>query len=289
MKNVILSSAAWFARQLPTEWKKAIYRIKPLARVLRRALNNAAPEGLSRVKIAAGDLKGTRLYLNLRTEKDYWLGTYEPELQKAIRTYVKPGMIAYDIGANIGYITLLLSKAVGDTGHVYSFEALPANIERLKQNLIPSGAYQRVTVFHAAVTNHQTPVTFLVHHSTSMGKVAGSAGRQDTTYEKTIEVPGITLDGCIQENNLPQPDIIKLDIEGGEVLAIEAMRQTLKTAHPVLLIELHGPESAIAVGAVLKECGYQVFRMENPGKVIDLEHPDHWKAYIIAKKTESRL
>ncbi|NSW53044.1 MAG: FkbM family methyltransferase [Anaerolineae bacterium] len=283
MENFVLKSAAWFARQLPASWKKALYRVKPLAGLLRRTLNTAAPEGLTRVKVAAGGLKGTKLYLNLRTEKDYWLGTYEPELQKAVQMYFKPGMVVYDIGANIGYISLLFLRAVGTTGHVYAFEALPANVERLKQNLIPSGALHKVTVFHAAVINQETPVEFLVHSSTSMGKALGSAGRKDAHYESTIQVPGIALDTFVSTQQLPKPDVIKMDIEGGEVLAIEGMRVTLTTHHPLLLIELHGPESALAVGRVLKDCGYQAYRMENPAKVIDLEHPDHWKAYIIAK------
>ena len=283
MRKVILNSAAWFAQHLPTSVKQSIYHIRPLAKLLRKTLNKAAPEGLSRVKVAAGDLADTRLYLNLQTEKDYWLGTYEPELQKAVRDWGKPGMVAYDIGANIGYISLLLAKAVGETGHVYSFEALPTNIERLRQNLILSGQTENITVIHAAVTNHNDEVEFLVHSSTSMGKVAGSTGRTDASYQASIMVPGIAMDDYIHEKDPRHPDIIKLDIEGGEVLAIEAMHETLRLYHPLLLIELHGPESARAVGSVLLENNYEITRMDHPDQQIDLQHPDHWKAYILAR------
>jgi len=282
LKKLILKSAAWFANQVPDSWRKTIYRIKPVARLVRGTLNSAAPEGLSKINVAAGDLKGTKLYLNLQIEKDYWLGTYEPELHAAVRTYVKPGMTVYDIGANIGVISILFAKTVGKTGQVVSFEALPANIERLKQNLIVSGYQNKVSVIHAAVTNHNEPVEFLVHDSTSMGKVAGSGGRKDQDYQKIIQVPGIALDDYLESHPLKKPDVIKLDIEGGEILAIEHMRKTILSAHPLMLVELHGPDSAKAVGKVLNDLNYRVVLMDNPEKEIDLTHPDHWKAYIIA-------
>ncbi|MEE4195142.1 MAG: FkbM family methyltransferase [Anaerolineae bacterium] len=282
MRKTILKSAAWAAKQLPSSWKAAIYKVKPLANGIRRILNRAAPEGLTKVYVAAGDLKGTKLYLNMHLEKDYWLGTYEPELQKAVRTMLKPGMVVYDIGANIGYISLLFAKAIGPEGRIFSFEALPANIERLKQNAILSQSATPIQVIHGAVTDKAEPVEFLVHSSTSMGKVAGAAGR-DVDYLDKISVPGIALDAYVKEHQLPAPDMIKLDIEGGEVLAVKAMKETLTASHPLLFIELHGPESARAVAELLDETGYTAYHMDKPKQKIDLHHPDHWKAYIIAR------
>ncbi|MBN2047235.1 MAG: FkbM family methyltransferase [Anaerolineaceae bacterium] len=283
MKNVILSTAAFFAKIMPVPLRKLIYKIPFIARFVRGKLNQAAPEGLSKVEIAAGNLKGVKMYLNLHLEKDYWLGTYEADLQKILNHYVRPGMVAYDIGANIGYISLLFAQAVGETGKVFAFEALPANVERLRQNLFASGFQNRIIPTLAAVSNTNQPVEFLVHASTSMGKISGAAGRETEDYLEKIQVPGIRLDDFIFEQNHPKPDVIKLDIEGGEVLAIQAMRRVLKECHPIMLIELHGPDSAKAVGAALSEAGYQAFKMEHPHQPIDLLHPDHWKAYVIAR------
>jgi len=282
MHRMILKTTAWFARQLPASWKTSIYRIKPLANGIRFILNRSSPDGLTRMRVAGGDLQEIKLYLNLQTEKDYWLGTYEPELQKAIRHWVQPGMVVYDVGANIGYISLLMAKAVGSQGKVYSFEALPINIERLKQNILSSNTEVPITVVHAAVTNKDQPVEFLVHESTSMGKVAGAAGRE-VAYETRITVDGITLDTYQSKNNIPAPDIIKMDIEGGEVLAVDGMHRLLHEHHPILFIELHGPESARAVAKVLDDYGYTAYHMKAHHKVINLHHPEHWKAYIIAQ------
>ena len=119
----------------PANLKQAIYKNKPLAAFIRRGLNRAAPTGLTQVKIAAGDLAGYTILLDMQIDKDYWLGTYEPELQAALRELIRPGAVIYDVGANIGYVSLLLAKAAGKTGKVYAFEALPENAERWRKNM----------------------------------------------------------------------------------------------------------------------------------------------------------
>ena len=281
MKRIILSLGALFARLLPRSVKQAVYAWPPLARALRAVLNQAAPGGLTLTRVAAGELSGMRLYLNLQTEKDYWLGTYEPELQAAVRHFVKPGMVIYDVGANIGYISLLFADCIGPSGQVVSFEPLPANQVRLEQNVAANHLSERVFCIRAAVTDQQRTVRFLVHESTSMGKVDGSAGRQEE-YRQTIEIPGISLDDFIFETDFPAPQVVKMDIEGGEVMAVHGMRQLLKNTRPILLIELHGPEAARVVGRSLLDAGY-LLRGMKPGYPI-LANPEDfdWKAYIIA-------
>ncbi len=161
-RNLILSFAGFLAQVLPQSSKRAIYRNKQLANLIRTRLNRAAPEGFSEVTIAAGDNKGSHMLLELKVEKDYWLGTYEPELQAAITDLVKPGRIVYDIGANIGFITLLFTKRTGSQGHVYAFEALPANVIRLIHNIELNDFEEMVTVVQAAVQDQSGNDEFLV-------------------------------------------------------------------------------------------------------------------------------
>ena len=280
MKSV-LSLAAWAARVLPEPVKRSLYRWRPLASLLRGALNQAAPSGMSQIQVAAGGLAGASLMLNLQTEKDYWLGTYEPELQQAIQKEVRPGMVVYDVGANVGYVSLLLARAVGPQGRVFAFEALPANLERIRANLAlnPQAA---VDPLGMAVIDGAHPVDFLTHVSGAMGKAAGSAGRKEETYGAAIQVPGISLDEFIytQSNSLPQ--VVKIDIEGGEVLALPGMRRLLREGHPLIFLELHGPEAARVAWDELTAAGYQLFRMDNGAHIPSFETLD-WKAYVVAK------
>lgn len=283
MRRFVLSLASFVARLLPAAWKQSIYRIGPLARLIRRGLNRAAPVGLTVVQVAAGGLAGRSLLLDLQTEKDYWLGTYEPDLQAALRDLVPAGAVAYDVGANIGYVTLLLAEAVGETGQVFAFEALPANVERLHRNLDLNGLAARVTVVAAAVTQAAGPVRFLVHASGGMGKAEGSAGRQDETYLTEIRVEGLSLDEFVYADGHPAPQVVKLDIEGGEVLALPGMRRVLAEARPLVLMELHGPESARVAWETLTAAGYRLCWMKRGYPEVASPADLDWKAYLVAR------
>ena len=135
LRGWVLRIAALTARWLPQDAKRWLYRLGPLTRALRSTLNRAAPTGWTDVRVAAGELSGMWLSLDLQSEKDYWLGTYEPDLQATVRDVVRPGMTVYDLGANIGYLTLLFATVVGTEGRVVAFEPLPSNLERLKAHV----------------------------------------------------------------------------------------------------------------------------------------------------------
>lgn len=282
MRKTFLNAAAFAAKILPASFKQAIYNFKPLARLIRRGLNKAAPSGLSEVQVAAGDLAGFTLLLDMQTEKDYWLGTYEPDLQSALRELIAPGWVIYDVGANIGYVSLLLAKAAGESGRVFAFEALPTNVERLRRNVELNRMGSRVAVVAGAVTQAAGPVRFLVHESGGMGKAEGSAGREDQ-YRAEVIVEGLSLDEFVFERGNPPPQAVKMDIEGGEVLALPGMRRLLAEVRPLMLMELHGPESARAAWEALTAAGYEICWMRRGFPVVPSLEAMGWKAYIVAR------
>ncbi len=276
----LLSLASTLARWLPMPLKRGIYRVPALARLLRRTLNRAAPTGLTETEIAAGLAAGFRMRLDLQSEKDYWLGTYEPALQTALQALVQPGWTAYDAGANVGYITLMLARLTAPGGRVFAFEALPENVERLRANIALNALETRLTVVPAAVTEASAPVRFLVGPSDDTGKALGSAGRQ-LEYGKTIEVPGVALDDFVYRDGHPAPQAIKMDIEGGEVLALRGMTRLLHEARPLILLELHGPESARAAWERLSAAGYTLHRMARGFPRLHTLDALDWKAYVV--------
>lgn len=282
MQNLLLNSAAFAARILPNSFKQAIYKVKPLARLIRGGLNRVAPSGLVEVKVAAGDLSGFTILLDMQVDKDYWLGTYEPELQSAIRQLIHPGAVIFDVGANIGYVSLLLAKAAGEAGKVFAFEALPSNVDQLRRNVTLNSMENRVAVVACAVTEPPGPASFLVHASGGMGKVVGSAGRDDV-YESEVTVPGISLDEFVYGQGNPPPQVVKMDIEGGEVLALPGVHRVLAEARPLMLMELHGPESCRVAWETLTAAGYQICWMRSGYPVISSLEALGWKAYIVAK------
>jgi FkbM family methyltransferase len=280
-KKTILKAASWTANVLPPSIKKGLYKWPFLARFLRNTLNAAVPVGLTETTIASGPARGLKMLLDLKSEKDYWLGTYETELQTAGKMLIPPGSVVYDIGANIGYVSLLSAQLGGSKGKVFSFEALPANIERLKTNVSLNKLTSRIMVTHAAVMDCDQPVTFLTHASRAMGKAMGSAGR-DEEYSGQITVPGMAIDSFVYDQNHPEPDLVKLDIEGGEGCALLGMKRLLSEKPPVFLIELHGEKAARQVWDYLLQFDYKIFKMAPPYPHITYIDDLNWKAYIIA-------
>ena len=281
-RNKLLTLAANMARILPESYKRALYRNQSFSKILRGGLNLAAPAGLSEVTIAAGDLAGIHMRLDLQSEKDYWLGTYEPELQAAITDLVIPGQVIYDIGASIGFMSLLFAMKTGLNGHVYAFEALPANIERLTDNIDLNSFQERMTVVKVAVQASSGKTDFYPGPSSAMGKVAGSAGRSSIEYQPSIQVDGVAIDEFIYTSGNPIPDMVKIDIEGGEILALPGMSSLLHRDRPVLLVELHGPEAAQTTWELLQKEGYRICRMTpDYPQVHSLQDLD-WKSYVVA-------
>lgn len=283
--NLLFSLVSFLSRCLPISVKQAVYRSPRLARWVRGSLNKAAPEGLTKIKIAGGALAGMYMALNLNSEKAYWLGTYEVDLQRAISDLVKPGMIAYDVGANIGYVTLMLARAVGESGKVFAFEALPNNFKRLTDNVHANKYDNRVILSDNAVIDGFRQIDFWRGPSAAMGKAEGSAGRKDLSYSESITVQGISLDGFVLGQKHAHPDVIKMDIEGGEVLALPGMERILKEISPIMLLELHGPEAASISWKILKQAGYRICRMAPSYPIVNAIEELDWKAYLVGLKT----
>lgn len=281
-QNIILSFAVYLAQVLPPSSKRALYMYQPLANLIRKGLNRVVPEGLREVTIAAGGNEGMHMLLDLKSEKDYWLGTYEPELQDVVSDLVHPGQIVYDIGANIGFITLLFAKRIGSKGHVYAFETLPHNVTRLKNHIESNSLENLVTVIHAAVQDRSGEAEFLIGPSSGTGKVEGSAGRSSVDYEESIQVDGISIDDFIEGPDNPLPDIVKIDIEGGEILALPGMVKLLRKHRPILLIELHGNEATQVTWELLNQEQYRICNMEIEYPQVKKLEDLNWKSYIVA-------
>jgi FkbM family methyltransferase len=291
LKRSIVSLAAFAARVLPDGAKQALYTIRPLGQIIRSLLNRATPQGLTPVVVAAGANQGMHLSLDLQREKDYWLGTYEPDLQAAIQNLVEPGMVAFDVGANIGYISLMLARAVGPTGQVHAFEAFPDNVKRLCINLTLNDMQARISAHACAIVESSRPVRFLIGPSHGMGKAEGSAGREadqdHIIYRDAITVPGWSLDEFVYQQGNPAPQIVKMDIEGGEIMAFPGMKRLLQEARPIFLLELHGPQAGDVVWEYLTAAGYQIHSMRPGWPLITQRVSLDWKAYLIARPPHS--
>jgi hypothetical protein len=95
-------------------------------------------------------------------------------------------------------------------------------------------------------------------------------------------VPAISLDDFVYQQGNPAPQVVKMDIEGGEVLALPGMQQLLERARPVMLLELHGPDAATAAWEIFQEKKYQICQMRQAYPQVASRQDLDWKAYLVA-------
>jgi len=273
--------ASWIAARLPTWALLGLYRLGPVTRLLRSMLNRSVPHGITEVTVAAGQLAGTRLLLDLREEKDLWLGSYEPFMLEAVARFTRPGMTAYDVGAHIGYVTVCLAQAVGPQGHVVAFEPLPGNQQRLRANLELNGLSGRVRVVAGAVGEIAGRQRFRPHSSVAMGRLAAQEA-PDEPAAGLLEVEVVELDEFAAASGAP-PDLIKMDIEGGEAAALRGARRLLRQAKPILLLEMHEAHEAEAITVFdgLQQIGYEIRRLARHFPVITSTAGLGRKAYLL--------
>jgi FkbM family methyltransferase len=199
------------------------------------------------IRIRRGPAKGLKWVVE-SFNHGCWLGTYELAKQKVLATFVENGMTVYDIGANAGFYTLFLSKLVGPTGHVYAFEPGMQALSFLWQH-VRMNELTNVTVVQAAVGS----TTGLIGFSAGPSATNSCLPRSDGA----LLVPLLRLD----DTGLPAPDLIKMDIEGAEPLALQGAKQILESRQPILFIALHGERVAAQTREILSGVGYTVYAL----------------------------
>jgi len=219
---------------------------QPLIGRLLRAPLRLVP-AMTPLRIMTGPLRGKR-WLSTSATHGCWLGTYEIELQRLIHAAVKPGQVFYDVGANVGFFSLLASAAVAPLGQVIAFEPLPRNLELLRANLALNDV-RNVLIHEAAVADCPGHARFTDDASPSMGRM---------TTDEGITVPTVAIDDLVAAGTLPPPDVIKMDIEGAESLALAGAHDTLLQHRPLLYLSTHGFRQHEACCSFLEKLGYTI-------------------------------
>lgn len=165
------------------------------------------------------------------------LETYEPELRNALSATVRTGMVAYDIGANVGAFTLQLAHLVGPGGHVFAFEPDPLNYSFLKET-VTANLLSQVTVVNYAIAD----ATGAAQFDRRGGGFSGRLSTNDARYTRTrnaIMVHSASLDDLIAAGQILPPNVVKIDVEGNEALVLRGMRHTLSAYKPIVACEIH--------------------------------------------------
>jgi FkbM family methyltransferase len=225
----------WLVRlgqRLPPSWRLFLAQ-SPLAPLLRRYFNRLIKEQMVIVELAP-PLEGHRMRLDWQLYKPFVFGIYEPNVVTAIQQNLRPGMVAVDCGAHIGYHTLLMAKRVGKAGRVYAFEPLPENFSVLCENIRLNG-YEGIVVAENKAVGAQTGRQRFrrVEHPDESHPFT-PLSRLDLQGDLEVEV--VALDDYFADRRV---DFLKIDVEGAEVLVLKGMERIMCRDRPILLVELH--------------------------------------------------
>jgi FkbM family methyltransferase len=228
---------------------------------------------ITRTLLAPGlrDLPGARaLYGRL-----YVLGKTlaEPRERRFLQEQAKPGMVIFDVGANVGFYTLLLASQVGPAGRVHAFEPDPLSFAILRRR---AAGRPNIEIHQAALGDHTGRVRLFTNRSNRAdNRVHDSLGGETA---EAVEVPLTTLDDYCAAQGLDRLDAVKMDIQGAEVAALTGFRSTFARLRPQWMLIEFSPEHLRAAGssqeafwAILDELGLEPWGFDGNGKAFRIE------------------
>jgi FkbM family methyltransferase len=201
-----------------------------------------------RLPILAGALRGT-WWLPLSGGKVLQVlgGGYEPEQTKHFEEQLHAGDTLLDVGAHVGYYTLISAKFVGKSGRVFSFEPNPRNHSFLKQH-VAVNRLDNVVVEQSAVSDANGLAHFEFGRGSGTGHLAADG---------SIEVRTLRLDDYCRDHEI-KPDAIKIDVEGAELSVLRGGESTIVAYHPVIFLSTHGEQIHRDCLAWLQQRGYDI-------------------------------
>lgn len=215
------------------------------------------------------ELDGYHLCIPYPLHSYYIINEFEPSIQNLLRKHLQPGMTVVDVGANIGYLSLLAARLVGPTGRVYAVEAAPDNLAFLKQN-IKLNKIENIEVVPYAAGSQYRQRAF---HLRSRGDLHGFYDHPMDEKIKTITVEEHPLDEVIRN----KVDFVKIDVEGGEIEVLRGMRRILGSNPNIKLILEWFPEmlrragqSPVLLVETLEEMNFQLSLIEEERSVTEI-------------------
>ena len=216
-------------------------------------------------------------------------GKFEEFETEVMKKEIKEGDIVLDIGANIGYYTLIFARLVGDKGKVFAFEPDPENFALLKKNVETNG-YKNIILINKAVSDKEGEIKLYLNKYNK----ANHTIYQTEENRESIPIKTISLDNFFKDYK-GKIDFIKMDIEGAEYLAIKGMINLLKKNKNIKLITEYYPHWFKKLNVkseeylkLLSKCGFKLYDL-NKNFVKETSIQDLLRIYAVKKENYTNI
>ena len=197
-------------------------------------------------------------------------GWLEVSVQEAFRRLLGPGDVLYDVGANIGFFSLVGARLVEPGGRVYAFDPVPENAEAVRVNAALNGI-GNVTVLERAAGAARGRDRLLRVEDLSWSQLE-SQGWHPKTVD-AVEVEVVPIDELVASGEVQPPTLVKIDVEGAELDVVRGMAQTIERHRPAIVCELH--DTAAGFVELMESHGYSVENLEGKGPVAETPRTAH--------------
>ena len=219
------------------------------------------------------------------------LGRYEPTVVSELLS-AGPIGVAYDVGAHLGFMSLVLSKLVGTTGRIFAFEPIPENRAAIDRLIELNRLHKVIQVTPLAIGESNGKKRMLLRECSSMHQLEEVYQGKGSNIYSTVDVESCTLDSFIFERGNPFPQLIKIDVEGAEESVLKGALKTLEVYKPTFVVEIHGPQNALKIWKLLQGTGYTWYHLArgfhqqttSGEEVRSYFSPSSWTHHFLMKK-----
>jgi len=218
-----------------------------------------------------------KLYTDNELAPHIYCGAFEWAEREWLESALQPGMVFYDIGANIGFFSVIAAEKVTQQGQVYSFEPVMGTHDRLVENIRLNKLEDQIKTFQAAASDHVGEANIYIPDK-GMDAWNSLAVKPDEGNYQVETIKTVVLDELISDSKLRAPDIIKIDVEGWELHVLKGLQQRLKKYHPTLFIEFTAHNlnaagtSCSELADFIRALGYQLFEYNPRFKTLVVQH-----------------
>jgi FkbM family methyltransferase len=190
------------------------------------------------VELPVTTSSGIKMFLTLKdwVQKNIFLyGYYEKKETFFWNHITKNKVVVFDVGANVGYFSLMAAKQIADQGRVYGFEPVSFVYQRAKYNCDLNN-FKNITISNIAISDKAGEITINVGNDENLGM--SGINHHNYLSGKSEKVKTNTIDNFIADNKISQLDVIKIDVEGSEFFVLKGMNDALEKYKPTILIEI---------------------------------------------------